>query len=86
MEEFEVVLQEFKKHLGQASLIFKSKIIEPLQLYLAVTSDAINSVLIWEKRGHQLLVYYVGKVLITTETHYQDMENWLSLLQRLSEN
>lgn len=40
-------------------LLSKHKVEEHLQLYMAVTFDAINSVLVREEVGHQLPIYYV---------------------------
>ena len=47
---------------------------ETLSLYLAVSSTAVSSALIWEKGGTQLSVYYTSKAFQGVEERYPAME------------
>lgn len=69
-----MAFQELKNYLGQAPLLSKPKNHEVLHLYMAVTPEAVGSVLIGKEDNHQLPVYYVSKVLHSAETRYPDME------------
>ncbi|XP_022891957.1 uncharacterized protein LOC111406817 [Olea europaea var. sylvestris] len=62
-EECEDAFQGLKRHLGQAPLLSKSKPGEILQLYLAVSNEAISSVLTREEGTTQLPVYYTRRLL-----------------------
>ncbi|XP_022876923.1 uncharacterized protein LOC111395145 [Olea europaea var. sylvestris] len=57
-EECEEAFRGLKRHLGQAPLLSKLKPGDILQLYLAISNDAINSILIREEGPNQLPVYY----------------------------
>lgn len=70
MEECEVTLQELKRHFGQVPLLSKPKAGESLQLYLAVTIDAISSMLTKKEENYHLPVQCVIKALLAVETHY----------------
>ncbi|XP_022845288.1 uncharacterized protein LOC111368282 [Olea europaea var. sylvestris] len=59
---------------GTGPLLFKSKPGDILQLYLAVSNEAISSVLIREEGSTQLPVYYTSKAFLLPETRYPDME------------
>ncbi|XP_022897539.1 uncharacterized protein LOC111411217 [Olea europaea var. sylvestris] len=47
---------------------------ESLLLYLAVSNEAVSSVIIREEDEHQFSIYYVSKTLLSVETHYPDTE------------
>ena len=47
---------------------------EQLLIYLAISEIAVNAILIREKEGRQLLVYYVSKSLLDVETRYSQLE------------
>ncbi|XP_022871367.1 uncharacterized protein LOC111390542 [Olea europaea var. sylvestris] len=55
-------------------LLSKPKPGEILQLYLAVSNEAISPVLIREEGTTQLPIYYTSKALLSMETRYPDME------------
>lgn len=74
IEECEEALHALKKHIGQVPLLSKPKVVKLLLLYLAVTAEVVNSVLIGEEKGRQLPVYYISKDLLAVETHYTDMK------------
>ncbi|XP_022881077.1 uncharacterized protein LOC111398398 [Olea europaea var. sylvestris] len=73
-EEYEKAFQGLEMHLGQAPLLSKSKLDEILQLYLAISNEAISSILTREEGTTQLPVYYTSKALLSPETRYPDME------------
>ena len=52
----------------------KSKLGEPLVLYLAVSEDAMSGVLVREEGKTQMLVYYVSKSLQEEEVRYPKIE------------
>lgn len=67
-EECEEVLRALKKHLGQAPLLSKPKVREPLLLYPTMTTEVVSSVLISKERDCQLSVCYISKALLVVET------------------
>ncbi|XP_022880896.1 uncharacterized protein LOC111398193 [Olea europaea var. sylvestris] len=73
-EECEDAFQGLKRHLGQAPILSKPKPSEILQLYLAVSNEAISAVLTREEGTTQLPVYYTSKALLSSETRYPNME------------
>ncbi|XP_022894074.1 uncharacterized protein LOC111408560 [Olea europaea var. sylvestris] len=81
-EECEEAFQCLKKHLGQAPLLSKPKPNDILQLYLAVSNEAISSVLIRKEGSTQLPVYYTSKALLSPETCYPGMEKLALVLQK----
>lgn len=54
IEEREAAFQELKRYQGQAPHLSKAKLGKVLQLYLAVSQDAISAVLIREEGSTQL--------------------------------
>lgn len=63
-----------EEHLGEALLLLKSKLLEPLLLYLAVSKEAVRAVLVREEETRQLLVYYISKALLLVEARCPDIE------------
>uniref|UniRef100_A0A803LSR7 Reverse transcriptase RNase H-like domain-containing protein n=2 Tax=Chenopodium quinoa TaxID=63459 RepID=A0A803LSR7_CHEQI len=45
-----------------------------LQLYLAVSTQAVSAVLAREAESQQLPVYYISKTLLSVETRYSSLE------------
>ena len=43
-------------------------------MYLAVSEGAMSATLVREEEGRELLVFYVSKALIDSETRYPDTE------------
>lgn len=62
-----------KRYLSTPPILAKLLIDESLFLYLAVTEDTVNAILIKHTNGEQL-VYYVRKLLLDTETRYPVVE------------
>lgn len=63
-----------KKLLGQVFLLLKPYAGKPFQLYLVVTDEAINSILVKTEWDHQLPIYYVSKALLQAKTRNPDVE------------
>lgn len=52
----------------------KPKAGKALQLYLAVSNEAISTALIREEDATYLPIYYLSKALLVPKTHYCDMD------------
>ncbi|KAL5808663.1 hypothetical protein ACOSQ3_029354 [Xanthoceras sorbifolium] len=70
----EDAFQNIKRYLADPPLLSKPKEGETLLLYLAVSETAVSAVLVREKDGKQLLVYYISKTLLDAETRYTQLE------------
>ncbi|KAL0445061.1 UNVERIFIED_CONTAM: hypothetical protein Slati_2228800 [Sesamum latifolium] len=66
--------EELKDYLARLPLLVKPSPGDTLYLYLLATPQAISSVLIREKEGKQLPIYYVSKVLNGAEGRYTPIE------------
>ncbi|KAL0386593.1 UNVERIFIED_CONTAM: Pro-Pol polyprotein [Sesamum latifolium] len=62
--------EELKSYLAGLPLLVKPSPGHTLYLYLSATPQAVSSVLIREEEGRQLPIYYVSKVLNSTEGRY----------------
>ena len=79
-ENHEHALQALKEYMMSPPLLSKPHDNETLQLYFAVSSNAVSGVLVREKDKHQHPIYYVSKSLLNTETRYTSMEKLLLAL------
>ena len=79
-ENHERALQALKDYMLAPPLLSKPHDHEILQLYLAVSPNAVSAVLVREEDKHQHLIYYVGKSLLDAETRYTSMEKLLLAL------
>ena len=73
-------LQALKEYMMSPPLLSKPYDNEILQLYLAVSQNAVNVVLVREEDKHQYPIYYVSKSLLDAETRYTSMEKLLLAL------
>ncbi|KAL2246210.1 UNVERIFIED_CONTAM: Retrovirus-related Pol polyprotein from transposon [Sesamum indicum] len=73
-EECEQAFQELKIYLRSPPLLANPREGDVLYLYLAVSDDAVSSVLIKEEGKVQNPVYYVSKMLQGAETRYAEIE------------
>jgi hypothetical protein len=73
-------LQALKEYMMSPSLLSKPYDNEILQLYLAVSLNAVSVVLVREEYKHQHPIYYVSKSLLDAKTRYMSMENLLLAL------
>ncbi|KAL2237799.1 UNVERIFIED_CONTAM: Ribonuclease HI [Sesamum indicum] len=72
--ECDQALQALKEYLTQPPLLANPKEGEILFLYLAVSENAVSSVLVMEEGNNQNPVYYVSKMLQGAESRYSEME------------
>ncbi|KAL2246102.1 UNVERIFIED_CONTAM: Retrovirus-related Pol polyprotein from transposon [Sesamum indicum] len=72
--ECDQALQALKEYLTQPPLLANPKEGEILFLYLAVSENAVSSVLVREEGNNQNSVYYVSKMLQGAESRYSEME------------
>ncbi|KAL0427342.1 UNVERIFIED_CONTAM: hypothetical protein Slati_2909000 [Sesamum latifolium] len=63
-------LNDLKQYLTIPELLANPKVGETLYLYLAVSDDAVSSVLVREEVGQHKPVYYVRRMLQGTEKKY----------------
>ncbi|KAL2230216.1 UNVERIFIED_CONTAM: hypothetical protein Sindi_1616000 [Sesamum indicum] len=73
-EECEQAFQELKIYLRSPPLLANPREGDVLYLYLAVSDNAVSSVLIKEEGKVQNPVYYVSKMLQGAETRYAEIE------------
>ncbi|KAK4388839.1 Transposon Ty3-G Gag-Pol polyprotein [Sesamum angolense] len=65
---------ELKKYLVSPPLLTKPETGETLYLYLAISENAVSSVLVRQENREHLPVYYVSKVLQGAEPKYSQIE------------
>ncbi|KAL0436085.1 UNVERIFIED_CONTAM: hypothetical protein Sradi_0316400 [Sesamum radiatum] len=70
----QLAFEELKAYLARLLLLVKPSPRETLYLYLSVAPQAVNSVLIQEEEGKQLLIYNVCKVLNGADGRYTPIE------------
>ncbi|KAL5749566.1 hypothetical protein ACOSP7_024169 [Xanthoceras sorbifolium] len=72
--ECEKAFQELKCYLTSPPMLSKPQTGETLFLYLAVSPEAVSSVLIRNDEGTQRAVYYVSKAITSPEMRYSEIE------------
>ncbi|XP_025647205.1 uncharacterized protein [Arachis hypogaea] len=70
----EEAFKHFKEILATPPVLGKSKVGEPLYLYLAITDEALAAVLVWEEGKVQQPIYFVSKALQGAELRYSKLE------------
>ncbi|KAL0313505.1 UNVERIFIED_CONTAM: Ribonuclease HI [Sesamum radiatum] len=73
-EECDQALKSLKQYLATPPLLVNPKPGENLFLYLAISEDAVSSVLVCERERNQNPVYYVSKMLQGAERKYTQIE------------
>ncbi|XP_071727773.1 uncharacterized protein [Rutidosis leptorrhynchoides] len=73
-EEAEKAFQDIKQLLKELPTLTAPIEGETLILYLAASAEAISSVLIAERKGIQMPIYFVSKVLQQSEVNYPPIE------------
>ncbi|XP_022156792.1 uncharacterized protein LOC111023626 [Momordica charantia] len=73
-DDCEVAVRQLKQYLSSAPLFSKPLPGDVLYLYLAVSENAVSSVLIREAKGRQSPVYYTSKSLTEAEARYPCVE------------
>ncbi|XP_071739731.1 uncharacterized protein [Rutidosis leptorrhynchoides] len=78
--EAENAFQEVKQLLKTLPTLIAPKDGEILILYLAISKEAISSVLIAERNDVQMPIYFVSKVLQLSETNYPPLHRMVYAL------
>ncbi|GJV16991.1 reverse transcriptase domain-containing protein [Tanacetum coccineum] len=73
-QEAEVAFKQIKKLIAELPMLTAPKEKEELIIYLAAAKEAISAVLMTERGGKQLLVYFVSRALRGPEVNYTPME------------
>ncbi|KAJ9536516.1 hypothetical protein OSB04_un000310 [Centaurea solstitialis] len=76
-EAHEKALQDLKHYMASPPLLTKPIEGESLQLYLAVSNNAVSAVLVREGDQQQHPIYYISKSFLNAETRYTSMEKLL---------
>lgn len=75
-QECRDALEDLKRYLTKAPLLAKPAEGEPLYPYLAVSLEAINSVLIKIEGNNHCPVYYLSRTLTKPEVKYLEIEKY----------
>ncbi|GJZ60609.1 reverse transcriptase domain-containing protein [Tanacetum coccineum] len=73
-QEAEVAFKQMKKLIAELPMLTAPKEKEELIIYLAAAKEAISAVLMTERGGKQLPVYFVSRALRGPEINYTPME------------
>nr|KYP51927.1 Retrovirus-related Pol polyprotein from transposon 17.6 [Cajanus cajan] len=73
-ERCETAFVTLKTMLASPPILRRPDPLTPLLVYLAVSDEAISSVLVQEKEGAQAPIYFVSRLLQDAETRYQLIE------------
>lgn len=73
-EECVAAFNQLKEYLSTPLILAKPEKGETLYLYVAVSTSAVNGVLVREDQGEQNLIFYVSKTVNGAETRYTTME------------
>ncbi|XP_020230474.1 uncharacterized protein LOC109811211 [Cajanus cajan] len=73
-ESCEEAFEALKTTLATPPILTRPDLSSPLLVYLAVSAEAISSVLVQEKEGTQTPIYFVSRLLQDSETRYQLIE------------
>ncbi|GJY44255.1 reverse transcriptase domain-containing protein [Tanacetum coccineum] len=69
-QEAEVAFRQMKKLIADLPMLTAPKEMEELIMYLAAAKEAISAVLMTEREGKQMLVYFVSRALREPEINY----------------
>ncbi|GJT42043.1 reverse transcriptase domain-containing protein [Tanacetum coccineum] len=73
-EAAEATFLEMKKLVSELPTLTTPKKGETLMMYLAAANEAVSAVLLTERNGRQMPIYYVSQSLQGAETNYAPME------------
>nr|KYP76975.1 Retrovirus-related Pol polyprotein from transposon 17.6 [Cajanus cajan] len=73
-ESCEAAFAVLKAALATPPILTRPDPLNPLSVYLAVSDEAISSVIVQEKGGTQAPIYFVSRLLQDSETRYQLIE------------
>nr|KYP34877.1 Retrovirus-related Pol polyprotein from transposon opus [Cajanus cajan] len=74
LKELQQAFEALKATLATPPILTRPDPSSPLLVYLAVSAEAISSVLVQEKEGTQTPIYFVSRLLQDSETWYQLIE------------
>ena len=74
LKEVFQALRQYRMRLNPPPVIQKPNVREPVVVYLAVSNEAVSSVLVQEIGAEERPVYFVSRVLHDAETRYQMVE------------
>ena len=80
MEKCNQAFKKLKNYLSSPPLLSKPVVGEELYLYLAISSIAISTVLMWEQEKIQKPVYYISRTLHDAEIGYIRIEELIFTL------
>ncbi|GJU15522.1 reverse transcriptase domain-containing protein [Tanacetum coccineum] len=84
IQEAEVAFKQMKKLIAKLSMLTAPKEKEELIMFLAAAKEAISAVLMTERGGKQLPVYFVSRALRGPEINYTPMEKLILALLSVS--
>ncbi|KAD4585997.1 hypothetical protein E3N88_23598 [Mikania micrantha] len=73
-EEAEIAFQDMKWYIASMPSLVAPMMPKQMSLYIAIGQEAISSVLVVERSGTQLPVYFLSRVLWEAETRYPEVE------------
>ncbi|GKA02293.1 reverse transcriptase domain-containing protein [Tanacetum coccineum] len=73
-QEAEATFKQMKKRIAKLPTLTAHKEKEELIIYLVAAKEAISAVLMTEREGKQILVYFMSRALRGTEIYYNPME------------
>ncbi|GJR13539.1 reverse transcriptase domain-containing protein, partial [Tanacetum coccineum] len=73
-QEAEIAFRQMKKLIADLLMLTAPKEMEELIIYLAAAKEAISAVLMTEREGKQMPVYFVSRALQGPEINYTPME------------
>nr|GEX30267.1 reverse transcriptase domain-containing protein [Tanacetum cinerariifolium] len=76
----EMAFKEMRKLIAELTMLTAPKEKEELIIYLAAAKEAISAVLIRERDGKQMPIYFVSRTLIGLEINYTPMEKLILAL------
>nr|GEX29073.1 reverse transcriptase domain-containing protein [Tanacetum cinerariifolium] len=71
----EEAFKEMKQSIAELPMLTESKEKEELIIYLAAAKEAISAILMIERDGKQVLIYFVSRALQGPEVNYTQMES-----------
>ena len=80
MDECRTTFEDLKRYLRSPPLLSKLEEDERLSLYLAVSPNAIHSILVWDDIETLRSIYYMSKILQYAKIRYSKVEKVIYVL------
>ncbi|GKD99436.1 reverse transcriptase domain-containing protein [Tanacetum coccineum] len=84
-QEAEIAFRQMKKLIAELPMFTAPKEREELIMYLAAAKEPVSAVLMTEREGKQMLVYFVSRALQGSEINYTPMEKLVLALLSTSQ-